>query len=131
MRTKLIPSGRKPTTAAAIAVFVVVIAAVLVSISLAGAATAEKWTGGEESSLQGEIVALDSLHSLSMVTLRSDELGGFPGDRLNIFVNSDTRVMTCNMTESANDLGVSREATVIYHEVRGWLPVADSIDEHC
>ncbi|HUI45232.1 MAG TPA: hypothetical protein VL122_04450 [Nitrospirota bacterium] len=85
----------------------------------------------QKDTLKGEVVAVDNLHHISMLTLRSDEIGRFPNDRLNIFMNKNTSVKVCNEREPVKDINVSRNATVTYHEVQGLLPVADTVSEKC
>ncbi len=85
----------------------------------------------QKGTLQGEVMALDNSHPLGTVTLQSSKIGNFPNDEINIFVTKDTKTEICNKREPLRDMDVSRIATVIYHEVRGWVPVADSIKEQC
>ena len=88
--------------------------------------------GQSDSSVRGEVVAVDNFHhNLRMLTLRSENIGKFPNDSLNIFISPGTTVKICSESEPSKDLNVSRNATVTYHEVRGWLPVADTIREQC
>jgi hypothetical protein len=96
------------------------------SVPAAGSQQAE-----QKDTLKGEVVAVDNLHHISMLTLRSDEIGRFPNDRLNIFMNKNTSVKVCNEREPVKDINVSRNATVTYHEVQGLLPVADTVSEKC
>ena len=57
--------------------------------------------------------------STTHLTLRSDKIGNFPNDRLNIYKR-----------EPSKDINVSRNATAAYREVSG-LPVADAVSEQC
>ena len=85
----------------------------------------------QKDTLTGEVVAVDSLHHLGMLTLQSDKIGQFPNNQLNIFMNKNTSVKVCSESEPENDIKVSRNATVTYHEVQGLLPLADSVSEKC
>ncbi len=85
----------------------------------------------QKDTLQGEVVAVDNLHHMGMLTLQSYKIGQFPNDQLNIFMNKDTSVKICDKREPGKDLKVSRNATITYHEVQGLLPLADSIAEKC
>jgi hypothetical protein len=88
--------------------------------------------GQMENIVRGEIVAIDNLHhNMRMLTLRSEGIGDFLNDSLNIFLGPSTTVKICSEREPSRDINVSRSATVTYHEVRGWLPVADAVSEHC
>ena len=86
---------------------------------------------GQKDTVQGEIVAVDNLHHMRMLTVRSEKIGNFPNDRLNIFLSRNAKVNICNEREPSKDISVSKNAVIIYHEVRGWLPVADAISEQC
>ncbi len=86
---------------------------------------------GQKDTLQGEVVAVDHLHHMGMLTLQSYKIGQFPNDQLNIFMNKDTSVKICNKREPEKDIKVSRNATVTYHEVQGLLPLAYSVREKC
>ncbi len=83
-----------------------------------------------EDSLKGEIVAMDTVNHIQTLTVRSDEIGGFPNDKLNIFLNKNTTVTMCSEKEPAKDLKVGRSATIEYHE-SGGVPVADAVSEQC
>lgn len=102
------------------------------AVSIANTTFAEgSMQTGQDKNVTGEVVSIDNLHDLRMVTLRSESIGTFPNDRLNIFVNKNTKVEVCNAREPFKDIGIDRNATVTYHEVKGLLPVADSISEKC
>ena len=131
MTKKLIPAVKSLATMKEAAVFVMIVVAILLSISLVGVTIAKAGSEHMESTIQGEVVAVDNLHSMKMLTLRSDEIGAFPNDSLNIFLDSNTKVMVCNAPVSAEDINVSRNASVTYHEVRDWLVVADKITQGC
>ncbi len=88
-------------------------------------------SGMQKKTLQGEVVALDNTHPLGAVTLRGSKIGNFPNDEINIFVTKNTKTEICNKLEPLRDMDVSRTAKVTYHEVRGWIPVADSVKEQC
>lgn len=131
MTKKLVPAVKRPGMKRVMAVFIMIAAAVLLSMSLADITLAKGRSEGAVSTIQGEVVAVDNLHSMNMLTLRSGEIGAFPNDSLNIFMNGSTKVTVCNAHEPAKDIDVSRNATVTYHEVNGWLAVTDSIVEGC
>jgi hypothetical protein len=84
-----------------------------------------------ENTLKGEVVAVDTLHHINMLTLQSYKIGQFPNDQLNIFMNKNTSVNICSERKPEHDIKVSRDATVTYHEVQGLLPLADSVSEKC
>ncbi len=109
---------------------VLAISAVFV-LSLTGYAfSKESMPGSASDTIKGEVIAVDSGHYMKTLTLESDQIGPFPNNSLNIFVNPGTRVNVCGMSEPASDLQVDRTATVIYHEVGG-VPVAERISERC
>ncbi len=107
---------------------VLIVAAVFV-LSVTGTAFS-KGSMPEKGTLKGEVVAIDNGHHLETLTLRSEKIGQFPNDKLNIFLNKSTRVRICNMREPARDIKVSRNAIVSYHELQG-LAVANSVSERC
>ncbi len=84
----------------------------------------------KEDSLKGEIVSMDSVNHIKTLTIRSGEIGGFPNDELNVFLNRDTMVKMCGKREPAKDLKTGFQATIEYHELGG-VPVADVISEQC
>jgi hypothetical protein len=111
---------------------VLVTAIIVVSYSNSVFAAGNMQNSQMENILRGEIVAVDNLHhSMRMLTLRSEGIGDFPNDSLNIFLGPSTTVKICSEREPSRDINVGRNATVTYHEVRGWLPVADAVSEHC
>jgi len=81
-------------------------------------------------SLNGEVTMVDSGIHWRTLTLRSDEIGRYPNDTLNIFLSPDTKVEICGMSEPGNDISVSSNVTITYHEVGG-VAVADSVAERC
>jgi hypothetical protein len=85
----------------------------------------------QKDTLTGEVVVVDNLHHLGMLTLQSDKIGQYLNDQLNIFMNKNTWVRGCNESKPENDIKVIRNATVSYHEVQGLLPLADSVSEKC
>jgi hypothetical protein len=109
--------------------FVLIAAAFFVLSSANTAFTLGSMQGGEKT-LKGEIVAMDNGHHIRTLTLRSDEIGRYPNDKLNIFLNKDTKVKVCGMREPAKDINVSRNATIRYHELGG-VAVANSVSERC
>lgn len=120
-----------PRAAMLLTVFVVLIAAAVLVLSLANAALSrERMQRGEGTTLTGEIVAVQNTGSLTILTVVSDNLGRFPNDQLNIFADPDSRVKICKANEPARDVQVDHDATVTYHEVKG-LAVADRVAEHC
>ncbi len=86
--------------------------------------------GGDERTLRGEVIAVDTGHYIRTLTMQSGQIGPFPNNELNIFVNKGTQIRVCGMNEPASDLQVDRNATVTYHEVGG-VPVATRISERC
>ncbi len=117
--------------AISVATFIALIVAAILVISFANLAFAKGGLqGGEKGALRGEVVAVDNLHKMGMLTLRGSSIGNFPNDELNIFVNHDTKVKICGEREPFKDINASRNATVAYHEVSG-LAVADSVSEQC
>ncbi len=111
--------------------FIILIAAALIVLSFTNTAfTRGSMQTGEKVALKGEIVTVDNGHHLRTLTLRSDEIGRYPSDKLNIFLNQGTKVKVCGMREPAKDIRVSRNATIVYHELGG-LAVADSVSERC
>ncbi len=81
-------------------------------------------------SLQGEIVAVANVNHIQTLTVRSDEIGRFPNDELNVFLNKNTTVKMCSVRGPAKDLKVGRDASIEYHELGG-VPVADAVSEQC
>jgi len=85
----------------------------------------------QKDTLTGEVVVVDNLHHLGMLTLQSSKIGQFPNDQLNIFMNKTTSVKVCSEREPEKDIKVNHKAIVTYHEVQGLLPLADSVSEKC
>ena len=112
------------------AYFLAVLVAVLFVLSFASAPLAQGSMMGDRSSLKGEIVAIDNVHNAQTMTLRSQYVGQFPNDTLNIFLHKDTKLKICDASKPLKDLSVDRNANVTYHEVGG-VAVADSISEQC
>ncbi len=106
------------------------IIATLFLVSFANTAFAQGSTQGSSNTLTGEVVAIDNVHNTKMMTLRSDDIGQFPNDTLTIMLDQNTKVNACNTGNSPDDIDVSHNATVTYHEQAG-VAVADSIDEEC
>jgi len=130
VQSKTKKSSSKTATA------LVVLYVLFVAVVLVGSFTMTSYAigclyGGQKGIVQGEVVTVDKLHNIGMLTLRSDEIGSFPNDRLNIFLTPNTMVKVCDTSEPARGLSVSRNATVTYHEVQGLLPVADVVSERC
>ena len=109
---------------------VVLIVASLFVLSLTSTALTQGMMMSEKESLTGEIVAVDNSHNLKTLTIRSDEIGQYPNDTVNIFLSKDTDVKLCTMNDPAEDITVSRDVTIMYHEVSG-LAVADRVSEQC
>jgi len=109
--------------------FVVLTVAALFVLSLTNTAFTEGMVEGN-GPLTGEVIAVDSGLHLGTLTLRSDEIGQYPNDKLNIFLSKDTEVKVCDMSEPAKDIAVGRDVTIDYHEIGG-LAVADSVAERC
>ncbi len=110
--------------------FVLAAAAVIV-LAYTNTAMTQGMIPGEKNVLTGEIVAIDNGHQVKALTLRSADIGTYPDNAVNVFVTKNTEVKICDMREPARDIAVSRDATVTYHEVRGWMAVATSISERC
>ncbi len=111
------------------------LAAVLITAILfvtAYSSRASAWGNGQakEGYLQGEIVSMDNVNHIKTVTIRSDEIGSFPNDELNVFLTRDTMVKMCGKREPARDLKTGSNAKIGYHE-SGGVPVADIISERC
>ncbi len=85
---------------------------------------------GDRGSLKGEVVAVNQVHNAQTLTLRSSQIGQFPNDQLNIFMNKDTKVKVCNVREPYKDLRADHSVVVKYHELGG-VALADSIAERC
>ena len=118
-------------TATVLAGMLVLLAAVLLATSLTQAAISQGMTkGGEERTLKGEVIAVDNVNNINVLTLRSDEIGKYPNDTMNIFLKPSTTVKICNAREPARDINVSRNAMIRYHELAGFA-VADSVSERC
>ncbi len=124
---------KSSTKAAALAVlFSMLIVATMVTLVSANSMIPQaRMQGNEGETLQGEIVGIYNLHTLEMVTLRGEELGNFPTDKVNVFVNKSTKIEVCNAPEPFKDINMNRDATVTYHEVGAGLAVADRISEQC
>ena len=111
--------------------FIVLIAAALMVLYFTNTAfTRESMQGGEKVALKGEVVAIDNMRHLTVLTVQSNEIGQFPNDQMHIFLNPYTTAKICKATEPAKDIKVSRSATIKYHELGG-LAVADSVSERC
>jgi hypothetical protein len=119
----------KRSSARFLAVLFIMTVASLFIMSFTTAALAQGNMQGDRGSLKGEIVAIDNVHNVKTLTLRSEQWQ-FPNDTLNIFVHKDTKFNLCSESKPLKDMGVDRNATVTYHEVGG-VAVADSISEHC
>jgi len=110
--------------------FVLIVAALFVLSFTNTALTQGTMPVKEQGYLTGEVVAVDTGHHLGTLTLRSDEIGQFPNDTLNVFLRQNTDVKVCGTHEPAKDIAVGRTATIMYHDVSG-LTVANSIAERC
>ncbi len=113
-----------------LALVAVLITAILSVMAYSGRASA--WGSGQakEGALQGEIVSMDNVNHIQTLTIRSGEIGSFPNDELNVFLNRDTIVKMCGKREPARDLKTDSNAKIGYHE-SGGVPVADVISERC
>jgi hypothetical protein len=124
-------SGKRPATAARLlSVFFVAVVAALFVLSFGITAFAAGGMQGDRGSFKGEIVAINHLHNSNTLTLQSSQIGQYPNDTMNIFVNRDTKVKVCSASEPFKDMKVDHSAAVTYHELGG-LAVADSISEQC
>lgn len=52
--------------------------------------------GQMDNTVRGEVVAVDNLHPLRILTLRTEDIGEFPNDSLNIFLNQNTILKICS-----------------------------------
>ncbi len=110
-------------------IFAVIVASLLV-VSFANTAFALGSMKVDSGSLKGEVVAVNDVHNAQTLTLQSSQIGRFPNDKLNIFLNRSTKVKVCNANEPIKDIKVGHSATVKYHELGG-VAVADLISERC
>ena len=117
-------------TANILADLLLLLMAVLVVVSFVNTASAVTAGMQGDRSITGEVVTVDHGPQAGTLTLRSNQIGQFPNDKLNIFINQNTRVQVCNEKEPVSHMQVDRNATVLYHEAGGVL-VADSIHERC
>jgi hypothetical protein len=104
---------------------------VLLAMSFVNTVSASgNWQERYKGSLRGEVVSVNTVNHITTLTLRSEEIGNFPNDTMNIFLNRDTKVKSCNASEPARDINVGRNATIQYH-VSGGVIVADALSERC
>lgn len=131
MRVKFeINKKRGGRAAGRAAVASVMALAVIFFLSFANAAVAQAGMESESNVLTGEVMAVNPVHGATTLTLISGQIGQFPNNEMNIFLNGDTKVKVCSEREPVNDISVSRNATVTYHEVGG-VAVAEQISEQC
>ncbi len=112
------------------ALFSVMTLAVIFLLSFTTPAFAQVSMGGEWGTIKGEIMSIDHLQNATILTLMSSQMGQFPGNKLNIILTPDTKVQACKDSEPINDLSVSSNATVMYHDLGG-IAVAELISEQC
>lgn len=117
-------AARRTVAAAVMAV------AAIFFLSLADATVAQAGMQSESNTLTGEVMAVNPVRGATTLTLISSQIGQFPNNELNIFLNSNTKVKVCSEREPVNDINVSRNATVTYHEVGG-VAVAEQVSEQC
>jgi hypothetical protein len=131
MLSKLITAKRTGRATNLLKMAPVLLFMLILSVSFANS-TFAGWDrqSAPNDTLQGEVVAVDNLHNMSMLTLQSQKIGQFPNDQINIFMNNDTAVKICNARKPEKDIAVDRNATITYHEVQG-LPLADRVTEKC
>ncbi len=110
-------------------ILAITVASVLI-FSLSGNAFAAGTMQGDRGSIKGEVVAVNQVHNAQTLTLRSSQIGQFPNDQMNIFMNKDTKVRVCNVREPYKDIHIDHSAVVKYHE-RGGVAVANSVMERC
>ncbi len=112
----------------------VMLLALLTAVIVSAAAYTNRASAASDmqagNSIQGEIVAVANVNHVQTLTVRSDEIGRFPNDELNVFLNKNTTVKMCSIREPAKDLKVGRDASIEYHELGG-VAVADAISERC
>ncbi len=131
MRVKSDINERGPVRGARLfSVLSVMTLAVIFLLSFTNAALAQGNMLSDRGALTGEVMAVDHVHNATTLTLVSDQIGQFPNNELNIFINKDTKIQVCKADEPMKDLGVSRNAKVTYHEVGG-VAVAKRITEQC
>lgn len=129
IRNRLIANGS--TAALILADILVLIAVVLVVVSFVETAfAAVPLQGSRTNTLRGEIVAVGSAGYMTILTVRSAQIGPFPNNELNIFTNRNTMTKICRERGPARDLNVGSSATITYHKKRG-VAVANRIVERC
>jgi hypothetical protein len=108
---------------------IVLIAAALMVLSF----TTRAFTSGTmqqgEKAVKGEVVSIDNMGHLTVLTVRPNE-AGFTNGQMHIYLNPYAKEKICKASEPAKDLKASRSATIKYHELGG-LAVADSVSERC
>jgi hypothetical protein len=109
---------------------IVLIAAALMVLSFTN--TAFTWGNMQqgEKAVKGEVVAVDNMRHLTVLTVRSNEAGRYSNEEIHIFLNPYGTAKVCTATEPAKDIMARRNATIKYHELGG-LAVADSVSERC
>lgn len=120
---------KRAGSATLLAGLIVLIAAALIVLSFTNTALSLGNMQGEKA-IKGEVVAVNNMRHLTVVSVRSNEIGKFPNDKMHIFLNPYTTAKICKATEPAKDIQTRRNATIKYHEVGG-LAVADSVSERC
>jgi hypothetical protein len=129
LRKKL--TNNVSTAARILADILVLIAVALVVVSFVESAfAAVPLQGSRTNTLRGEIVAVDNVGYVTVLTVRSAQIGPFPNNELNIFTNQNTMVKICKEREPARDINVGSNATITYHE-EGRVAVANKILERC
>jgi len=109
---------------------IVLIGAALIVLSLTNTAFTWGTMQKGEKAIKGEVVSVDNMRHLTMLSVRPNELGKFPNEQMHIFLNPYTTAKICKATEPAKDIKADRNATIKYHELSG-LAVADSVSERC
>jgi hypothetical protein len=104
-----------------------VLAAALLLASFAGAGMTTESVQGNADILYGKVASVDTSHATKSLTLFSNETSE---PIMNIFVDDNTAVKTCDADKSLHDIRVGNDVQVTYHELAG-LAVADFIYKGC
>ncbi len=124
-------TAKVSTAARILADILVLIAVALVVVSFVETAYASVPVQGNRTGIMnGEIVAVDNVGYVTILTVLSPQIGPFPNNELNVFTNRNTMTRVCNAREPAKDVHVGSTATITYHETGG-VAVASSISERC
>ena len=129
LRKKL--TNNVSTAARILTDIIVLIAVALVVVSFVETAfAAVPLQGSRTNALNGEIVAVDNVGYVTILTSRSAQIGAFPNNELNIFTNQNTMVKICKEREPVRAIIIGSNATITYHK-EGEVAVANKISERC